>query len=70
MKQNINKYIGRRVRLINPCGYQNYEGDIISVEKIGKDIWADVKWDVLYYPCVSPINIINLEILKRRRRKK
>ena len=64
--EDVKNLIGKRVRLINPGGYDKYEGSIIDSNPFNlkkENEWVDVKWDISFHPCTTPIELKHLQIL-------
>lgn len=62
----MKQLIGKRVRLINPGGYDKYEGSIIDINPFdlkNENEWVGIKWDIPFHPCTTPIELKNLQIL-------
>ena len=55
---------GDRVRLINPEGYNNYQGTVCDIYLPG---WRWIDWDCKAHPCTSPMKTKHLEIVKKKR---
>jgi len=55
------KLTNQEVYLINPGGCENYEGVVTRVFLIGNEEWADIKWELPYHPCTSPMQVIHLK---------
>ena len=62
----MKKYISKRVKLILSKGYSNYQGKILVVRKIGKDLWCEMKWDIPVHPCNRNVNMKDLEIIEEK----
>ena len=49
-----------RVIYRNPGGYDNYQGTVKRVFMWGDQEWADIKWDLPYHPCTTPMETRHL----------
>ena len=55
---------GDRVKLINPNGYDNFQG---TLKEKYYSTWWHIEWDLPYHPCTSPMEEEYLELIPNKK---